>query len=98
MQPITFQQFCVLKGIFGLYLTIHFLGILPNAVELFSNQGMVRDARLLPAYGKLPLPLFYFDDPTAVIALILVCVVASVALTTVGRAQRPAAAVLFVGK
>jgi len=65
-KPISAYQFAVFRITFGLYLTVHFIQLLPYAGELFSAQGVIGDPRLNPLYGVFPNPLAIWDAPIAV--------------------------------
>ena len=57
MKMPTPGQFTVFRVLFGTYLAVHFFMQLPHAAELFSNAGVLGDARLNPLYGLFPNPL-----------------------------------------
>src|SRR5215467_2908354 len=41
-------QYSVFRALLGIYLFIHFVHLLPWSAELFSNEGLLTDARLSP--------------------------------------------------
>jgi len=57
MNLMSSRQFSVFRIIFGIYLTIHFLMLVPHAGELFSSSGIMANAALNPAPGLFPNPL-----------------------------------------
>lgn len=63
-------QYSLYRGFFGLYLTIHFLHLLPWGAELFSDRGMLPDADASPLYPLFPSLLFLVDSPLVVTALL----------------------------
>jgi len=46
-------QHSVFRALFGLYLLIHFVGLLPWSSELFSNRGVLPDASASPLIARL---------------------------------------------
>ena len=50
-------QFAGFRIVFGVYLVVHFAGLLPYAGELFSGEGLLGNARLNFTFGVLPNPL-----------------------------------------
>jgi len=89
-------QFALFRIALGIYLTIHFVQLIPDSAEIFSNQGVIADASTLPSFGKVPNILFYFDDPLFVNiflnSLILCCL-----MFTFGIYRRISAFYLFYG-
>lgn len=63
-------QFALFRVLFGLYLVQHFLFLIPDGAELFSDQGVLADASLNPTHGILPNPLEWWGSPTFVTAFI----------------------------
>lgn len=57
IKQISPWQFAVFRIVFGSYLFVHFLQLIPWAGELFSNQGLLPDPRLNFTFGVLPNPL-----------------------------------------
>lgn len=86
----TWRQYGVFRILFGTYLLVHFVHLLPWGTELFSRQGMLPDATHSPLIGLFPNLLRWFDSPAAVTALLASGAVAAVALI-VRRADRLAA-------
>jgi predicted DCC family thiol-disulfide oxidoreductase YuxK len=64
-------QYSVLRAVFGAYLLVHFVDLLPFGAEVFSRDGVLPDARLSPLWPLFPNVLFLRDTPTAVTALLL---------------------------
>jgi sterol desaturase/sphingolipid hydroxylase (fatty acid hydroxylase superfamily) len=81
MRWIEKTQFALFRIIIGIYLTGHFLTVLPDSKELFSNQGIFKDVTQLPTYGKMPVIFFYDDSPTTVYLLFASLIIASISLT-----------------
>lgn len=80
LAPITPNQFALLRALFGLYLLIHFLGLFPVGVELFSNEGMIADPSLQPTWGLVPNLFWIGDDPFMVYGVLSLGVGLSIAL------------------
>lgn len=55
-------QFALFRILFGLYLLIHFLQLIPYAPELFSANGMIADPSLLPTSKIFPNLLALIDS------------------------------------
>ena len=87
-------QYSLFRTVFGVYLTIHFLHLLPWGAELFSRAGMLPDPRTSPLYPLFPNPLFVWDAPAVVTLMLAGGALASVALT-LGVWDRSAAALLW---
>lgn len=87
-------QYSLFRAVFGAYLTIHFVHLLPRSTELFSRDGMLPDAQLSPLYPLFPNPLFVSDAPIVPALLLVVGVLAAVAFT-IGARDRVAAIVLW---
>ena len=49
-------QFTVFRIVFGLYLAVHFLTLMPYAGELFGASGLIADAGMNPTAGLFPTP------------------------------------------
>ena len=81
------------RAIFGTYLLLHFMHLLPWTVEVFSSAGTLPDAQASPVIGLCPYfpnVLAYWDSPTGVKALLLLAAGLSV-LFAVGCWDRVAA-------
>jgi len=93
MSELHLKTFRILVGI---YLLIHFLGLIPYAGELFSDAGIFADPRLLPSYGFFPNPLFSFASEFFA-QVFLVALVLLSALLVSGVRTRIVAAVIWFG-
>jgi len=71
-------QYSLFRVIFGLYLCIHFLQLLPWGTELFSNQGALPEAVASPLLYAFPNILGIWDTPLFVTTLLSVACVLSV--------------------
>ncbi len=91
-------QFALFRIIFGLYLTVHFGQLRYNgyASELFSNEGVIKDVTILPAYKKLPLFTFLFDDVISINIFMTFLILASIVFT-MGYCRRRISIFLFYG-
>ncbi len=96
MSAISRQQFALFRIALGLYLTIHFAQLLPYGDELFSNQGMLPDARLNLTFGLFPNPLAYWDSPAAITVFLVILLLAALAFAG-GVCRRSAAIFLWFG-
>ena len=56
-------QFAFFRMVFGLYILIHFLMLVPVASEIWSNEGFLSDVKLNLSYGVFPSILYIFDTP-----------------------------------
>jgi len=75
-------QFAFFRIIFGLYLSWHFLTLLPDAVEVFSRAGVLPTVVLNLTYPVFPWnPLGHWDSPTFVSFWVILCFGLSVAIT-----------------
>lgn len=88
--------FSLYRIILGTYLFLHFVRLLPDGPEVFSNRGVISDASSLPSYRKLPILLFYYDDPVIVQMFIASLILSSV-LFTFGIYRRTNSIWLFYG-
>jgi hypothetical protein len=96
MMAISSRQFAIFRMALGVYLTVHFVQLLPYGTELFSNQGMLPNARLNLTFGILPNPLAYWDSPGCITTFLAGLTLLSVALAT-GICRRSAAVFLWFG-
>ena len=87
-------QYSVFRALFGAYLFVHFIQLIPFGAEVFSNAGMLADATASPLYPLFPNPLFIWDSPAAVTTLLAIGAAASIALL-IGKQDRIAALVLW---
>lgn len=93
ISPLHFAGFRI---VFGVYLTVHFLDLLPYAAELFSRGGMLSDSRLNFTHGLLPNPLERWDSPAFATAFVGALATLAFAFT-VGFCRRFAAIALWFG-
>jgi hypothetical protein len=96
MKQISAAQFAIFRIALGLYLAFHFAQLIPYGAELFSNQGMLPDARLNPTFGILPSPLAHWDSPSCVTAFLSGLTLLSLAFTA-GAFRRSAAVLIWFG-
>ena len=59
-------QFAMFRVIFGLYLLIHFLYLIPVAEEIWSNEGLISNVEFNLTYGTFPNILYMINAPLAV--------------------------------
>ena len=83
-------QFSFYRAVFGSYLLIHFLCLLPWAKEVFSNHGALPDAGASPLIHAFPNILAVVDSPIFVEGLILFAALFSV-FFTIGKWDKIAA-------
>jgi hypothetical protein len=87
-------QYSVFRALFGGYLFVHFVHLVPWSAELFSRQGMVANASDSPLYALFPNPLFVWDSPAVAIAMTIVGAALSLAFA-VGFRDRIASLLLW---
>ena len=63
-------QYSVYRGLFGAYLFVHFVELIPWGPELFSNRGALADASLSPLVRLFPNVLAFVDAPLFVQCLL----------------------------
>ncbi|MDB4600648.1 DCC1-like thiol-disulfide oxidoreductase family protein, partial [Akkermansiaceae bacterium] len=88
------SQFALFRIFFGVFLTWHFIALIPYGSELFSNEGLISDPALNPTYGVFPNHLYFWDTPMAVIVTLWIAILASLSFT-LGWARRTSAVVLW---
>ncbi len=93
---ISKYQFAAFRILLGLYLIIHFIGLLPYGPELFSNQGVLSSARLNLTHGAFPNPLEHWDSPFVVNLFLLIMLALAISFA-VGCARRTTAVLLWYG-
>lgn len=86
-------QFTLFRIVFGTYLAIHFLTLLPHANELFGSTGLMGDPSLNPAAGLFPNPL-NLDLPSAALTGILISL-AALSLCFATGFLRPAVSIVL---
>jgi predicted DCC family thiol-disulfide oxidoreductase YuxK len=72
-------QYSLFRALFGIYLCIHFIHLLPWSTELFSNEGVLPDGRLSPIFDRFPNLFAISDAPWFVYASLGVSAVAALA-------------------
>lgn len=94
--PISSYQFALFRLCFGTYLIVHFAHLIPYTAELFSQQGVLPDARLNVTYGILPNPLAVWDTPVFATTFVAALLGLSL-LLTLGIWRRAASFLLWYG-
>ncbi len=94
--PVSGRQFAWFRVVFGAYLAIHFVHLVPWAAELFSREGVLPSAALNPTYGILPNVLAWWDSPAFVTAFVIILAALSIAFA-LGFARHAAALLLWYG-
>jgi hypothetical protein len=94
--PLPGRLFAVFRVAMGSYLAVHFMLLLPWAVELFSDAGVMRDAALNPALGLFAVPARWLGSPAAATALVAALFGLSL-LFCAGLFRRTAALLLWAG-
>jgi predicted DCC family thiol-disulfide oxidoreductase YuxK len=89
-------QFTAFRILFGSYLFVHFVHLLPWANELFGSQGVLADARLNPLHGLFPNPLVMIFWPSFPILFVAALSLLAVAFAA-GFFRRTAALLLWFG-
>jgi predicted DCC family thiol-disulfide oxidoreductase YuxK len=87
-------QYSLLRALFGLYLFIHFVELVPWGTELFSDRGVLPAATASPLLHAFPNVLALWDTPGVVKGLLGASVVLSV-LFAIGWYDRAAALALW---
>lgn len=87
-------QYSLFRALFGLYLAVHFIQLIPWGAELFSNAGALSQATLSPLARLFPNLLVLFDAPWQVAAL-LGAAAAAALLFAAGLLDRAAAIFLW---
>jgi predicted DCC family thiol-disulfide oxidoreductase YuxK/uncharacterized membrane protein YphA (DoxX/SURF4 family) len=89
-------QFALFRMIFGLYLMVHFIMLLPVSAEIWGSSGMVADVTLNLTYGVFPNILYLFNSPTIVMAFIGLLILLSF-FVTIGFYRRVSTLLLWYG-
>lgn len=89
-------QFAFFRMIFGLYLLVHFLMLLPSASEIWSNSGFISDVKHNLTYGVFPNILYVFDTPLAITLFVSVMALLSF-FVMIGFYRRTASLLLWYG-
>ena len=89
-------QFALFRMIFGFYLLVHFLYLIPVASELWSNAGFISDVTLNPSYGFFPNVLYVLN--TELMLTLFVCFMALLSFfVMIGFYRRTASLLLWYG-
>lgn len=88
--------FSIFRILFGSYLFVHYVQLLPVCEEVFSNQGVIKNAQILPSYNILPLHIFKYDDPMDIRYFVISLIIGS-GLFTLGIMRRIVSLWLFYG-
>ena len=83
------------RALLGGYLCVHFAQLAPYAAELFSNRGMLKDARLSPLFWLWPSPFWLSDAPIVAQSLVVAGALLGV-LLALGVFDRAAAVALWL--
>ena len=89
-------QFAFFRMVFGLYLLVHFLMLIPVASELWSSSGFISDARLNLTYGFFPNILTLISTPFAVTLFVSILALLSF-FVMIGFYRRTASLLLWYG-
>lgn len=81
----------IVRATLGGYVAMHFIGLLPYAVELFSNIGMLPQRSASPLMKLFPNVLALSDAPLMAFAVVLLGALSGLALMA-GKLDRTAAA------
>ena len=87
-------QYSVYRALFGVYLAIHYFGLVPWGQELFSNKGLLPVPSLSPLAHLFPNVLAIWDSPLFVQALLVGATCLSF-LFAIGLWDRAAAGLLW---
>lgn len=90
------MQFAVWRILFGLFLLIYFLRLLPYSKEIYSSRGILVSASSNLSYNLFPGPLSYFDSPDFIIGFMIVLILLSICFT-IGFYRRIASFLLWFG-
>lgn len=88
-EPLSLWRF-----LFGIYVVVYTIGLIPYASELFSRSGMIVDPRMNPTFDSFPLPLVFWDSPATVTALVALKAMAGICIA-LGLVFRPACALAY---
>ncbi|MBT8344195.1 MAG: DUF393 domain-containing protein [Sulfurovum sp.] len=89
-------QFALFRVIFGLYLLIHFLYLIPVSGEIWSNSGLISDVKFNLTYGAFPNILYLFNSTMAVTFFVSVMALLSF-FVMIGFFRRTSALLLWYG-
>ena len=89
-------QFAMFRVIFGLYLLIHFLYLIPVSGEIWSSSGLISDVKFNLTYGAFPNILYLFDSAMAVTIFVSVMALLSFFIM-IGFFRRTSSLLLWYG-
>lgn len=89
-------QFALFRIIFGLYLLVHFVMLLPDASAIWSNTGFLWDVKLNMTYGVFPNVLYLLDSPVSVTLFVSVMALLSF-FVMIGFFRRTSSLLLWYG-
>ena len=89
-------QFSMFRMLCGLYLTVHFIQLLPYANELFGSAGVLGNARLNSLHGLFPNPLASVTWPQFPVVFVSILALVSMSFT-IGLHRRTSAIILWFG-
>ena len=89
-------QFAFFRVVFGVYLLVHFMMLLPEAGALFARGGLLSDPSLNLSYGAFPSILYVFTDVSQVTLFVGVMTLLSL-LVIFGYFRRTASVLLWYG-
>lgn len=90
-------QYSIVRALFGIYLTVHFVHLLPWAAELFSNAGALPNAATSPFAYVFPNVLSAFDAPWFATLLVGVAALASIAFAIGAHSKVMAIIIWYIG-
>jgi hypothetical protein len=96
MTPVSAKQFAVFRFVLGIYLAVHFAALIPYGAELFSDRGVLGNARLNFTFGILPNILEHWGSPTFVTSFLITLSILAVVFAF-GVCRRTAAILLWYG-
>jgi len=89
-------QFALFRTIFGLYLLLHFLYLIPVASEIWSSAGFISDVKLNPTYGFFPNILYVLDSENMLTLFVSIMALLSF-FVMIGFYRRTASLLLWYG-
>lgn len=96
MKHYSAYQFSLFRIIFGIYLCIHFIQLIPYGSELFSSMGLMPDPATNFTYGIFPNILNSFDSPNFITLFLSLMTFFSV-LFLIGFQRKIMAVLLWYG-
>lgn len=96
MKSYSKYQYALFRIVFGIYLIVHFIQVLPWAATIWSEQGILADARLNFTYGTFPNILWLLDNPLFLYGFVASLLAASISFT-LGYYRRSTALFLWFG-